>query len=175
MAPAELQTLVDGVAVLAVRNEFNRSMLTQHYRQSLERALTADASAMGSGTESILRVAGIGIANFTAYGWSLGAATLGAAGIGAIALRRRAQLGRNFEVSSATTAAATVIAFGAFSTLFTLEVERIWTLIHLPVVVGVVALLRSARLDISARTAQAWGLLLLVQTVLFELFLETRW
>ncbi len=160
---------------------------------SLSRALAADEMMMGTGTESVLRVLSIGVANLTA--WSIGLGLASIAMLGSLVAGRRAALREGtvvarFTLPTPMLAASFVLAFAAFSTLYTLEVERIWIMLNVPVLVGLFATLeremraREARDESGrkihapfTRTAfvQLWAGLLIAQTILIEVLTETRW
>jgi hypothetical protein len=125
---------------------------------SLAAALGADAQAVGTGTESFLRWAGLGVANVAAWAISFGVASL-------------AVPDREIERTPALLAFAGVLLFAAFSTLFTLEVERIWLPLH---ALGLTALLGATPRRRRPPLA-LWAGLLLAQTLLVELLAETRW
>ena len=160
---------------------------------SLSRALAADQQMMGTGTESLLRIFSIGVANLTAWSIGLGLASL--AMLGSLIAGRRSALREGtvvarFTLPTPMLAAILVLAFGAFSTLYTLEVERIWIMVNVPVLVGLFATLeremraREARAESGRKIhapftrsafVQLWAGLLIVQTLLIEILTETRW
>ena len=160
---------------------------------SLRRALAADEMMMGTGTESPLRIVMIGIANLTA--WSIGLGLASVAMLGGLIAGRRSALHEGtvvarFTLPTPMLAAILVLLFGAFSTLYTLEVERIWILLNVPVLVGLFATLeremraREARAESGRQIhapftrsifVQLWAALLMIQTLLIEVLAETRW
>ena len=145
---------------------------------SVRAAMAADAMVMPSGG-GLAEWAATGTANLLAWGVGAGLATLAMAG----------SLLRNRTGPRPDLAAGLALTLGvaAFSTLFTLEVERIWVPLTLPLVVTIVAAAGSgsapARGDgagdpsgsIPAALATAWLGLLVLQSVATEILAETRW
>jgi len=123
-------------------------------------ALAADAKMMGTGLEGPIRWAGIGLANGAAWAISLGVASLAVL-----------PHPREWEWSPEWTAAVAVLLFGCFSSLFTLEVERIWLPLHGLVLIAVLKGTSMA----SRPPIQSWIALLVTQTILFEILAETFW
>ncbi len=169
---------------------------------SVRVALAADAQVMGTGGGFVEWLA-VGGANLLAWGIGLGLATL-AIGGWVLDPDRKGEASRAAEripdatsastaerVPDAALAAAVVPLVAAFSTLFTLEVERIWIVLNLPALVGILALVEAARSrgpsqleaerggssEVRSRDAllRGWVALLLVQTLLIEILGETRW
>lgn len=159
---------------------------------SVRAAIVADATMMPAGG-GIVGWLGTGIANLLA--WAIGAGVATLAMLGSIAAGRRAVREREgawavVGVPDLLIASGIALGVAAFSTLFTLEVERIWIPMTLPVLVGLVATLeresdqrpsvsssgRPARPPWSrTRFVQAWVGLLVLQSLLTEILAEMRW
>jgi 4-amino-4-deoxy-L-arabinose transferase-like glycosyltransferase len=130
-----------------------------------------DRSMMGTGYETLGRYFGIAVANLVAFLIGIGVAS---AVLWLRALAAGARMGR--AVDPVLAGGGLVVLAMAFSTLFTLEVERIWLFMVPFVVVAAAAHIEALR----ARTGGA-GLLPLaaviqgVQLFAFEVALRTNW
>jgi hypothetical protein len=135
-------------------------------------AIERDASVMGSGHESLRRYFDVSVANLVAFpiGTGLAVTTLWVREIATIAPRRSALPGWWTFVL----AGATAIPALAFSTLFTLEVERIWLFLAPYLLIpAAVQLARSG--PTRPRLAYHMMGLTFLQTWVTELLLFTYW
>jgi hypothetical protein len=141
---------------------------------ALRLAIARDASMMGTGHETLARYLQISAGNLSAFliGAGFPSVLLWLGGVRR-ALRRRAR-GGLLDVSAASFAAALLLV--SFSTLFTLETERIWIGL-IPFVAILAARLLEAvrRLEGDAAAFRTTAVLLSAQILLFESFLNTRW
>ena len=133
-------------------------------------ARAKDAEMMGTGYETVGRYLNITVGNLTAFliGVGLPSTLLWGRALTRAGRKDLAAPGRLFV----TAGALTVLIMGA-STLFTLEVERIW-LFALPFA----AIPAAALIDSATNRAQVFGWtvgLLALQTIVMEVGLNTRW
>jgi hypothetical protein len=141
---------------------------------ALRMAIARDAVMMGSGYETLGRYLQISFGNLAAFVIGAGLPLVVLWGAQLVRTLRRRARGGSLDVLTVSFAASLVAI--SFSTLFTLETERIW--------IGMIPYLAipAARLLELARRAEGSGTalwvaaaLLSVQILAFETFLNTRW
>jgi hypothetical protein len=154
-----------------------RSLLGFDFVANVSASLATDQMLVGSGTEGWARYLDLSIANVVGFALGCGPPTIAlvacAAARGAVAMRRR----RASAADAAAVAWVLTVGIASFSTLFSLEVERIWLFLIPPALSSAAGELARASRSwrALAAPAAAAGMLLLAQTLVLEARLYTWW
>jgi hypothetical protein len=154
-----------------------RALLGFDFVANVAASLATDQMLVGSGTEAWARYLDVSVANLVGFAMGCGPPTIAlvacAAARGALPIARR----RGSAADAAAVAWTLTVVIASFSTLFTLEVERVW-LFLIPPALSIAAgeLVRASRSwrELAGPTAAAL-VLLLAETLVLEARLYTWW